>query len=120
MSEIADFLRARAVEIAATARAARKVGGGFWELLAHERGDGAIYDDMGTVVLMYDADDPNSPRPEQAAHIALNDPGAALDWTEAQVRLLDLLAGTPYQEPAARILAEQYRAHPDCKKECRA
>ena len=101
------------------ARAARAVGGGAWDLIAHERGDGAIYDDMGNPVLMYDIDDPGSPHPAQAAHMAHNDPGAALDCADAQTRILDLLAGTPYERLAARILVEQYRAHPDCKREWR-
>lgn len=119
MSELTDFLRERAAETAATSRAARRVGGGFWKLIADERGDGAIYDDMGNPVLFYDKDDPNGPLPAQAAHMALNDPGTALDWAEAQVRILDLLAGTVFEEPVARLLAEQYRAHPECKREWR-
>lgn len=118
-SEMLAFLRAQFAHIDAVARAARQEGGDIWGLVAHERGDGAIYDDMGTPVLMYDVDDPDTPGPAQAAHMALNDPCAARDWAEAQRRILDLLEGTPYAEEAARILVEQYRAEPGCRPEWR-
>lgn len=123
--ELVDFLRARLDEVEAACRAARKDGGGCWELLAHERGDGAIYDDMGNPVLEYDTDpetgiptryDVNPLGARQAAHIAIHDPDRTLTEVEAWRAVVDFAAtyeGSFHASQFLPKLAAVYSEHPD-------
>lgn len=123
LSRLEAFVHARLDDIERTARAAGKDGGRYWELVAHQRGDGAVYDDKGNPVLLYDTDPatglPTAPDTHplgarQAAHIALNDPGMTADWVQSQRALLQLLRPTAMYPRALRACAEPFRAHPDC------
>lgn len=128
LAPLEAFVLARLDKVESVARSAGKDGGRFWDLVASERGDGAIYDDMGNPVLTYDTEPstglPSAPQSNplgarQAAHIALNDPGMAMDWVEAQRGLLLLLRETPSYEKALKLCAEPFRAHPGCRPEWR-
>lgn len=96
-ADLVQFLRARLDEIDGACRAARKDGGGAWNLLAFDRGDGAIYDDMGNPVLTYDTDPetgvPTDPMgsplgARQAAHIVRHDPDRVLAEVEAKRQIV--------------------------------
>jgi hypothetical protein len=119
----------------AAARAARQDGGDCWELIAHERGDGAIYDDMGNPVLEYDTD-PESGLPtrhdlnplgaRQAAFIARHDPARVLREIDAKRRMLirceeEMLSGIPrlvhFAKQTVREMALPYADRPGYKED---
>lgn len=147
MLTLVEFLRARLAEDEAACRAARKDGGGGWNLLVFERGDGAIYDDTGNPVLTYDTDpetglptrhDLNPLGARQAAHIVRHDPDrvlaeieskrqivraydnavTALANTEVGTAVHELMSGSVNSlRHVLQLLLMPYTAHPDFKAE---
>ncbi|MFI1165612.1 DUF6221 family protein [Streptomyces sp. NPDC020801] len=111
MDELVRWLGEQLDEDELWVREAKKDGGDCWNLLAFERGDGAIYDDSGNQVLTYNTD-PATGLPElldnplgarQAAFIAAHDPARVLRETDAKRRLVER-----YERAW-----ENRRAHPD-------
>jgi hypothetical protein len=128
LADLAAFVHARLDQVDAATRLARQDGGDCWELVALERGDGAIWDEHGACVLQYDVD-PATGMPvdhhanplgaRQAAFIALADPRIVREWMETMRGLLALLEGIAGYERALLLCAEPFRAHPDCRREWR-
>ncbi|MFD9249531.1 DUF6221 family protein [Streptomyces bottropensis] len=143
MDDLVQFLRDRLEQEEAACRAARKDGGGSWNLLAFERGDGAIYDDMGNPVLTYDVDpstgvanrhDENPLGAQQAAFIVRHDPDRVLTDIRAKRQLVDKYAEVADNDvndveyahgyanalgEAVRLLALPYADHPNYRQEWR-
>jgi hypothetical protein len=134
MDDLVQFIRARLDEEEAACRSTRKDGGGCWNLLAYERGDGAIYDDTGNPVLTYDVDpktgiatryDENPLGARQAAFIVRHDPDRVLAEVEAKREMLRQYDNLAYNvmsddqtgvwalEAVIRAFAVAHADHPD-------